>query len=424
MKTDMRDIRNIAKGIDEPVTEFILRRFEELKAEGQPPRTLFAACPNSFSVIKAALRAAKRNNAPIKFAATLNQVDGDGGYTGLTQKDFVRLIKMESEAINYEGVPIIAIDHGGPWLKDLQSKEQWDLEKAMSAIKKSFEDAVEAGYDLIHVDPTVDIFLGEGEVIDISVVAERTIELIKHVESFRKSRKLPRISYEVGTEEVHGGLANDEVFDSFLQLLKDGLNKNNLSDVWPCFIVGKVGTDLHTTEFDVDVASKLTAKVRPYGSYIKGHYSDDVTNPEDYPLCGMGAANVGPEFTISEYKALIELERIEKKLYNENRLALLSDIQSKLWQAVLDSNRWQKWLQPEERGKDFCQIPSERQQWIIMTCCRYIWQNPDVLVSRQLLYDNLSRNGYDAQEIVLSRIERDMDKYFTKFNLVNINNYL
>jgi hypothetical protein len=40
------------------------------------------------------------------------------------------------------------------------------------------------------------------------------------------------------------------------------------------------------------------------GSYIKGHYTDDVANPEEYPLCGMGAANVGPEFTISEYRAL------------------------------------------------------------------------------------------------------------------------
>ena len=29
------------------------------------------------------------------------------------------------------------------------------------------------------------------------------------------------------------------------------------------------------------------------------HYTDYVENPEEYPLSGMGAANVGPEFTLS-----------------------------------------------------------------------------------------------------------------------------
>ena len=61
--------------------EKILNRIQELTAEGHKPMTLLAVCPNSPSVIRAAFRAAKRNNAPIKFAATLNQVDGDGGYT-------------------------------------------------------------------------------------------------------------------------------------------------------------------------------------------------------------------------------------------------------------------------------------------------------------------------------------------------------
>ena len=52
-------------------TENILRVMEELKQTTGVPRTLFAACPNSLSVIKASFRAAKRNNAPIYFATTL-----------------------------------------------------------------------------------------------------------------------------------------------------------------------------------------------------------------------------------------------------------------------------------------------------------------------------------------------------------------
>jgi len=50
-------------------------------------------------VIRAALRAAKRNNAPIKFAATLNQVDLQDGYTGLDQYEFVKTVRREAEQL-------------------------------------------------------------------------------------------------------------------------------------------------------------------------------------------------------------------------------------------------------------------------------------------------------------------------------------
>lgn len=407
-----------------PLTEYILKRIGELEQDGQAPKTLFAACPNSISVIKAALRAAKRNNGPIKFAATLNQVDCDKGYTGFNHADFVRYIKIECEKINYTGPVIIAIDHGGPWLKDKQAIQKWSLIDAMDGVKKSFEEAIVAGYDLIHVDPTVDIYLNENQEISIEVVVSRTIELINHVEEFRRKNNISPISYEVGTEEVHGGLADENTFDTFLHLLKEGLKAVNLPDIWPCFIVGKVGTDLHTTTFDPSVASALTQKVKPYGSLIKGHYTDGVSNPEAYPLSGMGAANVGPEFTISEYEALIELEKIECKLYNDKRIAIKSNMQEILWTSVIESKRWIKWLSESEKGLTFNNLDPSRQEWLISTGCRYIWQKPEVIVSRYQLYENLNANGYYAEEIVLSRIEHDMDKYFRSFNLIDLNKYL
>ncbi len=405
-------------------TEKILDRIEELKTQTGVPRTLFAVCPNSMSVIKASFRAAKRNNAPIKFAATLNQIDSDKGYVGITQREFTKMLADEARSVNFNGPYIVAIDHGGPWLKDKQSQERWDLASAMEGVKKSFEDAIEAGYDLIHVDPTVDIFIPAGEIIDIRVVAQRTVELIKHSEDFRRKNNYPAISYEVGTEEVHGGLADENTFDTFIELLKTSLEQEGLSDVWPCFIVGKVGTDLHTTTFDKEVAATLTEKVRKFGSFIKGHYTDGVVNPEDYPICGIGAANVGPEFTMSEYDALIELEQMEKALFEKDQIAVLSNMKQTLWDLVIGSNRWKKWLQPDEMDIPFEHIATERKEWLIKTGCRYIWQNPEALVARYRLYENLNRNGIDAEEVVLSRIEHDMDKYFYAFNLVNLNNYL
>jgi len=292
----------------------------------------------------------------------------------------------------------------------------------MAGVKKSFEDAILSGYDLIHVDPTVDITIPKNETININVVADRTVELIVHAEKFRKLKGIPPISYEVGTEEVHGGLADETVFDTFIAELKKGLKKNGLSEIFPpCFIVGKVGTDLHTTTFDKETALKLTTKVKHFGSYIKGHYTDGVTNPEDYPKNGMGAANVGPEFTISEYNALMELEEIEIKYHNAGKIAQLSNIKKVLWELVYESNRWKKWLQPEEKDRNFHDLSEERREWLVKTGCRYIWQNPEAVVARHRLYENLKRHGIEGETIVLSKIEHYMDKFFYAFYLINLN---
>ena len=397
-----------------------MQMMQKLSQKEGKPRTLFAVCPNSETVIKAALRSARRANAPIKFAATLNQVDLDRGYTGLTQSEFVELVKMEAESIDYQGLIIIAVDHGGPWVKDIQSIENWPLERCMEWTKKSFEAAISAGYDLLHVDPTVDKTLPGGAVIPIEWVIERTLELIRHAEMFRRQAALPPISYEVGTEEVHGGLANIGVFERFLSGLKEGLRKNGLQEVWPIFVVGKVGTDLHTTLFDPHVALELARRARTYGSYIKGHYTDYVENPEEYPASLMGAANVGPEFTEEEYEALRELVNIEEQLFTEKCIPRKSELLQVLREEVEASGRWKKWLQEEERGKTLAELSPERQAWLVKTGCRYIWANPRVVKSRSLLYRHLSQNGYQPEEMVITRIERAMDKYFRAFNLLDL----
>ncbi len=417
---DESPVRRKAREVGIPVCDFLLRKMEELARLEGKRQTLLAVCPNSRAVIQAALRAAKRAGAPIKFAATLNQVDIDRGYTGLTQREFVELVKQEAEAIDFRGLIIIAVDHGGPWVKDRHTIEGWSLKECMDWVKRSFEAAIDAGYDLLHVDPTVDRTLPSGTPLPVTTVIERTVELIEHAERYRRSRGLPPISYEVGTEEVHGGLADLRVFEAFLSGLKEALEARGLSHVWPIFVVGKVGTDLHTTLFDPHVARTLAEKARPYGSFIKGHYTDYVENPEAYPESGMGAANVGPEFTEEEYNALEELACLEEELAQRGLVPRRSEILEVLARAVHRSNRWKKWLLPEEEGKDLFDLPEARRLWLVKTGCRYIWADPEVVAARALLYENLRRNGYFPEEIVLLAIERALDKYFRAFNLLDL----
>jgi D-tagatose-1,6-bisphosphate aldolase subunit GatZ/KbaZ len=419
-----RELRERAASAGIPLMDYILKKIGDLESLTGVKRTIFAACPNSISVIIAALKSAKRCNAPVKFATTLNQVDTDGGYTGFTPRDFVRIVRLHARSLNVTSPVIIAIDHGGPWLKDAQRIEEWPFSKTMSAVKESFEAAIEAGYDLIHVDPTLDITLCEGNNISIEVVSERTIELIAHAEKFRLKNNYPPISYEVGTEEVNGGLSDLDIFRRFLQLLKQGLKEKGLGYIWPCFVVGKVGTDLHTTTFDPGIARKLTEIAKSYGSLIKGHYSDNVTNPEAYPESGMGAANIGPEFTEMEYNALTELEHIQQGLFLEGKITGPVALKEKLWESVVKSGRWKKWLLPGENPDDFYANSRERQEWLIKTGCRYIWAYPEVVSARARLYEKINSQGIDASAIVLSSIEGAMDRYFYKFNLVDLNSLL
>lgn len=51
----------------------------------------------------------------------------------------------------------------------------------MEWVKKSFESAILAGYDLIHIDPTIDIFIKQ---LEIETVVERTLELMVSCEKF------------------------------------------------------------------------------------------------------------------------------------------------------------------------------------------------------------------------------------------------
>src|SRR4030043_1395322 len=90
------DKSKLRKESDEKKIPILELLFKKITGNKKINSTLFAVCPNSETVLRAAIRAAKRANAPILFAATLNQVDMDGGYTGWTPKDLIRKIKEES----------------------------------------------------------------------------------------------------------------------------------------------------------------------------------------------------------------------------------------------------------------------------------------------------------------------------------------
>ena len=383
--------------------------------------TLLAVCPNSEAVLEAAVKAAAIYRTPMLFAATLNQVDRDGGYTGWTPQAFTDQLNRYQKQYACDSWLFPCLDHGGPWLKDRHTLDHLSYADSMAQVKESLTACVAAGYALLHIDPTVDRTLPTGSQLPLGLVVERTIELIAHAEKIRQYIGSQAIAYEVGTEEVHGGLVEAERFKTFLIQLKTGLEERGLSHAWPCFVVAQVGTNLHTTTFDVNAARYVTETLIPFGSLAKGHYTDWVANPEAYPQLGMGGANVGPEFTAAEYLALQDLERKEIQLANQRQL-VLSKFQTHLQAAVVASGRWQKWLQPAERGLEFNQLAPVRQDWLVQTGARYVWTAPEVNQARSRLYENLAEIIPDPHLFVVDRIVTSIEHYIQAFGLSGFQN--
>jgi len=345
-------------------------------------------------------------------------VDRDGGYTGWTPDAFVREIHRVARAQEWRGPLYPCLDHGGPWLKDSHALAGLTLEETMEEVKRSLTACLEAGYALLHIDATVDRSLPAGTPPPVETVVARTVDLIAYAETERRRLDLPPVAYEVGTEEVHGGLADQASFGAFIHGLHVALSARDLLSAWPCFVVGNVGTDLHTTDFDPAVAARLTATVVERGSLIKGHYTDWVANPEEYPTSGMGGANLGPELTATEYRALADLVAKEADLCRRQPELRPSGLLAALEKAVLDSGRWRKWLLPGE-GPTLGDLPAARREWLVQTGCRYIWTTPAVEAARRVLYANLRQVILDPHRFVVDRIVAAIDRYMTAFHLVD-----
>ena len=131
----------------------------------------------------------------------------------------------------------------------------------------------------------------------------------------------------------------------------------------------------------------------------------------------MGGANVGPEFTTEEYLALQDLAARESDLLRGRPGAAPSGIMQALEAAVLESNRWRKWLQPEEEGRPFAELSPERRAWLVQTGARYVWTDPRVLEARQALYARLAPVLGDPHQYVVDWIARSMERYVTGFHL-------
>ena len=228
--------------------------------------TLLGIGPMSEEVIYAGLVLAREDDFPLILIASRNQIDskefGAGYVNGWDQKEFGSKIDKMAREVGFKGLLYKCRDHGGPWQRDREKKEKLPPKDAMEIAKKSFLADIEAGFNLLHIDPTKDPHKK-----DTRLVIERTIELIEFLENERTVRGLEEIGYEVGTEDIQGGLTDNSVFRDFLKEIVSQLKRKNLP--LPDFIVGQTGTLVKMTKnvgtFSPEKAKHLVHIAREFG---------------------------------------------------------------------------------------------------------------------------------------------------------------
>jgi D-tagatose-1,6-bisphosphate aldolase subunit GatZ/KbaZ len=388
--------------------------------------TMLGIGPMSPALIQACFELGKEKDLPLMFIASRNQVDADefgAGYVNnWDQFRFAADLKAMAEKVGFDGDYFLCRDHGGPWQRDKERKDHIPEAEAMELARHSYQVDMDAGFDLLHIDPTKDPYV-VGKVIDIELVLSRTVELIRFCEEYRKANNLKEFFYEVGTEETNGGLTDISAYEGFIVELNKRLLAADLPQ--PLFIVGQTGTLTRLTKnvghFNDTQSAELSAISTRYGVGLKEHNGDYL--PDDillkHPGLGITAMNVAPAYGTIETRAYLKLAEVEKDLAAKGFIQTASNLKSVLTRECVLSHKWEKWMTDEHKNKSEEQIFNEPEllKEILELSGHYNYEKPDVVKEMKTLFANLRSFGVEPERYVVNKIKDMIQNEAECFNM-------
>ncbi|KXA91226.1 hypothetical protein AKJ57_02005 [candidate division MSBL1 archaeon SCGC-AAA259A05] len=386
--------------------------------------TLLGICPMSEEIVRAAFQEAAKEGFVPMFIATPRQVDADRGYTSWSQGRLVKFLDSTSEEVGYKDPYIVARDHGGPYQSRRDRGDpSVELEEAMIYAKELFARDVREGFDLIHVDATEDPRV-EG-IVDLGEVADRTHELITYIEKVREEEGLSEVYYEVGTEEITGGMTRPDDFERFIEMLFQRLENYGFDRVIEkiLFVVGQVGTTMRIdmrNRFDPDQAERLLNVVFQHNLFLKVHYTDWLNGSDlkKFPELGIGAANVGPEFAASIIEGLEELERKERETI-EGKEVEASDVMKAVEEAAIEEAPWRKFVPKGVEDRDLDNFAQKHRREIAICLGRYVYGSSEVEEAKRRLFENLKKYSdiENPDQYVVDKVRTFIRRFVKAFNL-------
>ncbi len=393
-----------------------------LKEQGEK-FTMLGIGPMSNPLLKATLELAKEKDFPIMLIGSRNQVDSDefghGYVRGWDQDRFVADVLEVEEEIGFDGLCYLCRDHGGPWQRDEERKAKLPVEEAMARCIRSYKHDMEAGFDLLHIDPTKDPEFAMGTV-PFELVINRTVEIIEELEKFRIEKGLPEIGYEAGTEETNGGLTSVDAFSSFIDTLVERLAEKGIKA--PEFVVGQTGTLTRLTEnvgnFNRENAALLSTNAAKHGVGVKEHNGDYLSDKIllEHPVLGITAMNVAPEFGVVETRAYLELAATEKRIFGEDKA---SNVVAEMSKDAVAGERWRKWVVGDMATASVEDVLKDEELTAMITdiCGHYTYETPAVKAEIEKMLSNLKAAGVDGEAYVNYCLKNSIDRYAFCFGM-------
>ena len=189
-----------------------------------------------------------------------------------------------------KGKIILARDHGGPWQSEVEKSQKLSLRKAMESAKESYAADIDAGFQILHIDPSIDIH-GKPSRAEI---LERIYELYEFCWTYAQ-RSGKEIIFEIGTEEQSGSTNTQEELDCTLQSINQFCKANNMPQ--PTFVVVQTGTrvmemrNIGSFDTPLRVKDELPAEIQipkmiqictKNGIYMKEHNADYLSDETLY----------------------------------------------------------------------------------------------------------------------------------------------
>lgn len=400
------------------------------------PRGITSVCSAHPTVLRAALRLAKKTQQPVLIEATCNQVNHQGGYTGMTPSDFVGLVEQiaAEEGLNRD-LLIFGGDHLGP--------NPWRREEPAAAMEKAkamVEAYVAAGFSKIHLDASMGC-AGEPAALGDGTIAARAAALCAVAEDTARGKGLPLPVYILGTEvPVPGGA--DHVLDtveptspdaavSTIAIHRDVFEKAGLADAFArtiAFVVQpgvEFGSD-NVIKYNPAKAANLAKVLENYDTLVFEAHSTDY-QPEAALAAlvrdGFPILKVGPGVTFAYREALYALDLIATELvpgYGER--SLFHTMEEVMAAHPKD---WQGHYHGDKRGLRL------QRHYSYSDRIRYYWNRPqsvsavstlvnaltDVAIPETLLHQYLPQfdidevRGVPVEAILIASVERVLGSY-------------
>ncbi|TPK98687.1 D-tagatose-bisphosphate aldolase, class II, non-catalytic subunit [Mesorhizobium sp. B2-4-12] len=357
-------------------------------------------------VVEAALLEGIATGSPVLIEATCNQVNQEGGYTGMTPADFRRFVEAIAARLGFDaGRLILGGDHLGPnpW-KHLPAEE------AMQRAEVMMDAFVRAGFTKIHLDTSMGC-AGEPVALPDALTAVRAARLAKVAERAAAKAGYDLPVYIVGTEvPIPGGamealdhleLTKPEAALETIEVHRRAFAALGLQDAFSRAIgaVVQPGVEFgneNVVVYDGAKAVALRGVLKQMPQFVFEAHSTDYQPQEALSALvrdGFAILKVGPGLTFALREALYGLDQIAAFL---DRLPEEETLRGKMERLLLAEPRnWDKYYHGDAQEQRL------QRHFSYSDRIRYYWPHPQASAAVDALLQRL--DGRPIPETLISQ---------------------